>query len=95
MQSTRSVRPFQVVSEYRPSGDQPAAIAELVSCAIVHPAVRELSRRLIAEARVDAQSDDAERREIADVVIDTPGSLAYTMSQTRRALVARRRRAAR
>jgi excinuclease ABC subunit B len=29
MQSTRSVRPFEVVSEYRPSGDQPAAIAEL------------------------------------------------------------------
>ncbi|TXK17579.1 excinuclease ABC subunit UvrB [Homoserinibacter sp. GY 40078] len=29
MQPTRSVRPFEVVSEYRPSGDQPAAIAEL------------------------------------------------------------------
>ncbi|WP_308796585.1 excinuclease ABC subunit UvrB [Agromyces silvae] len=29
MQSTRSVRPFEVVSEYQPSGDQPAAIAEL------------------------------------------------------------------
>ncbi|BDZ66480.1 excinuclease ABC subunit UvrB [Agromyces mangrovi Wang et al. 2018] len=29
MQSTRSVRPFEVVSEYSPSGDQPAAIAEL------------------------------------------------------------------
>ncbi|GLI28837.1 UvrABC system protein B [Agromyces rhizosphaerae] len=29
MQSTRSVRPFEVVSEYRPSGDQPTAIAEL------------------------------------------------------------------
>ena len=29
MQPTRSVRPFEVVSEYMPSGDQPAAIAEL------------------------------------------------------------------
>lgn len=29
MQPTRSVRPFKVVSEYMPSGDQPAAIAEL------------------------------------------------------------------
>lgn len=29
MQATRSVRPFEVVSEYRPSGDQPQAIAEL------------------------------------------------------------------
>jgi len=35
-----------------------------------------------AEARVDAQVDDAARREIADVVIDTSGSLAHTMSQT-------------
>ncbi|MFC0682398.1 excinuclease ABC subunit UvrB [Lysobacter korlensis] len=29
MQPTRSVRPFEVVSEYMPSGDQPTAIAEL------------------------------------------------------------------
>ncbi len=29
MEPTRSVRPFEVVSEYTPSGDQPAAIAEL------------------------------------------------------------------
>src|ERR1700712_4853660 len=29
MQPTRSVRPFKVVSEYIPSGDQPQAIAEL------------------------------------------------------------------
>ncbi|WP_210481401.1 excinuclease ABC subunit UvrB [Naasia sp. SYSU D00948] len=29
MQATRAVRPFEVVSEYKPSGDQPAAIAEL------------------------------------------------------------------
>lgn len=29
MQATRSVRPFEVVSEYQPSGDQPQAIAEL------------------------------------------------------------------
>ncbi|GAA1951989.1 excinuclease ABC subunit UvrB [Agromyces allii] len=29
MQATRSVRPFEVISEYVPSGDQPAAIAEL------------------------------------------------------------------
>src|ERR1700712_3857940 len=29
MQPTRAVRPFQVVSEYTPSGDQPTAIAEL------------------------------------------------------------------
>jgi excinuclease ABC subunit B len=29
MQPTRSVRPFEVISEYVPSGDQPAAIAEL------------------------------------------------------------------
>jgi dephospho-CoA kinase len=35
-----------------------------------------------AEARVDAQVDDAERRAIADVVIDTDGSMAHTMSQT-------------
>jgi excinuclease ABC subunit B len=30
MQPTRSVRPFEVISEYVPSGDQPQAIAELV-----------------------------------------------------------------
>lgn len=29
MQATRTVRPFEVVSEYRPSGDQPSAITEL------------------------------------------------------------------
>lgn len=29
MQPTRSVHPFEVVSDYRPSGDQPQAIAEL------------------------------------------------------------------
>jgi excinuclease ABC subunit B len=29
MQPTRSVNPFEVVSEYKPSGDQPAAIADL------------------------------------------------------------------
>ncbi|KQO99873.1 excinuclease ABC subunit UvrB [Leifsonia sp. Leaf264] len=29
MQPTRSVRPFEVISEYTPSGDQPTAIAEL------------------------------------------------------------------
>jgi excinuclease ABC subunit B len=29
MQPTRSVHPFEVISEYTPSGDQPAAIAEL------------------------------------------------------------------
>lgn len=29
MDATRSVRPFEVVSEYKPSGDQPSAIAEL------------------------------------------------------------------
>jgi excinuclease ABC subunit B len=29
MQPTRSVRPFEVISEYAPSGDQPAAIHEL------------------------------------------------------------------
>ncbi|HWM34727.1 MAG TPA: excinuclease ABC subunit UvrB [Pseudolysinimonas sp.] len=29
MQPTRSVRPFEVISEYQPSGDQPAAITEL------------------------------------------------------------------
>src|SRR3954464_14336853 len=29
MEPTRSVRPFKVVSVYMPSGDQPAAIAEL------------------------------------------------------------------
>jgi len=29
MEPTRAVRPFKVVSEYMPSGDQPAAIAEL------------------------------------------------------------------
>lgn len=31
MQSTRSVRPFEVVSEYAPSGDQPQAIADLAA----------------------------------------------------------------
>ena len=31
MQSTRSVRPFEVVSEYAPSGDQPQAISELAA----------------------------------------------------------------
>ncbi|KZE94113.1 Dephospho-CoA kinase [Agromyces sp. NDB4Y10] len=34
-----------------------------------------------AEARVDAQISDEDRRAIADVVIDTGGSLAHTMSQ--------------
>ncbi|MFC6355483.1 dephospho-CoA kinase [Luethyella okanaganae] len=34
-----------------------------------------------ARARVDAQASDAERFAIADVVIDTDGSLANTMSQ--------------
>ncbi|AIV41488.1 MULTISPECIES: excinuclease ABC subunit UvrB [unclassified Curtobacterium] len=29
MQPTRAIRPFEVISEYSPSGDQPAAIAEL------------------------------------------------------------------
>ncbi|MFW8696089.1 DEAD/DEAH box helicase family protein, partial [Mesorhizobium japonicum] len=29
MEPTRAVRPFEVVSEYTPSGDQPQAIAEL------------------------------------------------------------------
>ena len=29
MEPTRSVRPFEVISEFEPSGDQPAAIAEL------------------------------------------------------------------
>ncbi len=31
MQPTRSVRPFEVVSEYAPAGDQPQAIAELAA----------------------------------------------------------------
>ncbi len=31
MQPTRAVRPFEVISEYTPSGDQPAAIAELAA----------------------------------------------------------------
>ena len=31
MQTTRSVRPFEVISEYEPSGDQPQAIAELAA----------------------------------------------------------------
>ncbi|MFC9919081.1 dephospho-CoA kinase [Agromyces binzhouensis] len=34
-----------------------------------------------AEARVDAQVGDAERRAVADVVIDTGGTIAHTMSQ--------------
>ncbi|QAY73945.1 dephospho-CoA kinase [Agromyces protaetiae] len=34
-----------------------------------------------AEARVDSQASDDERRAIADVVIDTSGALAHTMSQ--------------
>ena len=35
-----------------------------------------------AEARVDAQVDNTARLAIADVVIDTDGSLGHTMSQT-------------
>jgi dephospho-CoA kinase len=35
-----------------------------------------------AEARVDAQVGNTERLEVADVVIDTDGSMAHTMSQT-------------
>jgi dephospho-CoA kinase len=35
-----------------------------------------------AEARVDSQVGDDERRKVADVVIDTSGSLGHTMSQT-------------
>ncbi|MHB1234911.1 MAG: DEAD/DEAH box helicase family protein, partial [Microbacteriaceae bacterium] len=31
MEPTRAVRPFQVISEYTPSGDQPVAIAELTA----------------------------------------------------------------
>jgi len=31
VETTRSVRPFEVISEYAPSGDQPAAIAELAA----------------------------------------------------------------
>jgi len=31
VQTTRSVRPFEVISEYMPSGDQPQAIAELAA----------------------------------------------------------------
>ena len=31
MQTTRSVRPFEVISEYEPSGDQPQAIADLAA----------------------------------------------------------------
>ncbi|GAA2024135.1 hypothetical protein GCM10009819_03790 [Agromyces tropicus] len=34
-----------------------------------------------AEARVDAQVSDEERRAVADVVIDTGGTLAHTMGQ--------------
>lgn len=37
---------------------------------------------LQAEARVDAQVDNTARLAIADVVIDTDGTLAHTMSQT-------------
>ena len=29
IEPTRAIRPFEVISEYSPSGDQPAAIAEL------------------------------------------------------------------
>jgi len=35
-----------------------------------------------AEARVDAQVGNTERLAVADVVIDTDGSMAHTMSQT-------------
>ena len=31
MEATRTVRPFEVISEYTPSGDQPSAIADLTS----------------------------------------------------------------
>jgi dephospho-CoA kinase len=37
---------------------------------------------LQAQARVDAQVDNTSRLAIADVVIDTDGSMAHTMSQT-------------
>jgi dephospho-CoA kinase len=37
---------------------------------------------LQAEARVDAQADNTQRLAIADVVIDTDGTIAHTMSQT-------------
>lgn len=35
-----------------------------------------------AEARVDAQVDNTRRLAVADIVIDTDGTLAHTMSQT-------------
>jgi dephospho-CoA kinase len=35
-----------------------------------------------AEARVDSQVGDDERRKVADVVIDTSGTVAHTVSQT-------------
>ena len=31
METTRSFRPFEVISEYKPSGDQPTAIADLAA----------------------------------------------------------------
>jgi dephospho-CoA kinase len=34
-----------------------------------------------AQARVDAQVDNTARLAVADVVIDTDGSMAHTMSQ--------------
>jgi len=35
-----------------------------------------------AQARIDAQASDAERRAIADVIIDTSGTMAHTLAQT-------------
>lgn len=34
-----------------------------------------------AQARIDAQASDAERRAIADVLIDTSGTMAHTLAQ--------------
>lgn len=58
---------------------------------VAHATKRTRAERLVevrglspehAEARIEAQASDTARLAIADVVIDTDGSLAHTMSQT-------------
>lgn len=58
---------------------------------VAHAPAEERLRRLIelrgmepgaAQARIDAQVPDEKRLEIADVVIDTAGSLEHTLEQT-------------
>ena len=54
MEPTRSVRPFEVISEYIPSGDQPQAIAELAArLRIPIGSVRVLTGDLVADGTLE------------------------------------------